>query len=272
MRAPETVTVVSSKRPLGLRVRLGVKRTFDLLVASLTVLVMLPVMAVIAVLILVSSGRPILFRQVRVGRDGEEFTMLKYRTMAVDAEAQLDEVSAGNARSGPLFKRNDDPRVTPIGRILRRSSLDELPQLFNVIGGSMSLVGPRPALPREVVNFPPELRARETLPQGLTGLWQVENRTDAHFSKYIESDLAYVENWSLHLDLWILLRTPFAVVKHALCRSEVEAPAAVSIIDLPLMSDPAAISIAEAVGPSFSDRDRGTRSIPESAVISHEIA
>lgn len=256
MRAPDAVNAPSTARPLGLRFRLGLKRVFDLLVASVAVVILLPVLAVISLLILLSSGRPILFRQVRVGRDGEEFTMLKYRTMVVDAEARLDEVSLGNLRSGPLFKRNDDPRVTPIGRILRRSSLDELPQLFNVIGGSMSLVGPRPALPREVESFPPELRARETFPQGITGLWQIQNRTDAHFTKYIESDLAYVENWSLHRDIWILLCTPFAVVKHALRRGEVQ-PEVVAIIDFVPHAAPSSSAAA--------DRTDGS-------VVSHEIA
>ena len=133
--------------------------------------------------------------------------MLKFRTMVVDAEARLAEVQADNERSGPLFKLADDPRVTRIGDFLRGTSLDELPQLINVVKGDMSLVGPRPALRREVEAFPAELRARHGVRPGITGLWQVEARDNPAFDAYRRLDLFYVENWSLALDIVILLGT-----------------------------------------------------------------
>ena len=213
---------VGNSRPSGsLRLRLGVKRLLDILISSVLIMVFVPVFAIAAVAVLAGSGRPLLFRQNRVGRDGRRFMMIKFRTMQNDAELQLDALRADNARTGPLFKATNDPRVTTVGRVLRRLSIDELPQLFNVLGGQMSLVGPRPALPEEVDNFPVELRARESMPQGLTGLWQLEGRLDADFSRYTELDLRYIEEWSLRLDLWILLRTPFVVVRQAFNRSEV---------------------------------------------------
>jgi lipopolysaccharide/colanic/teichoic acid biosynthesis glycosyltransferase len=162
----------------------------------------------------VADGWPVLFRQTRVGRDGRPFTMLKFRTMVPDAEARLDDVAHRNERRGPLFKAGDDPRVTRVGRILRHTSLDELPQLWNVLVGTMSLVGPRPALYPEREQFPPQLLARESMPPGMTGLWQLDGRTDPDFGKYTELDLRYVADWSLWLDLRILARTPFVVVRH----------------------------------------------------------
>ncbi len=187
-------------------------------------MILLPLMLVISMAILARSGSPILFRQTRVGRNGQQFTMVKFRTMSVDADKNLDTVAGSNDRTGPLFKAANDPRVTTVGRVLRRTSLDELPQLFNVLAGSMSMVGPRPALPHEVEQFPPELRVREAMPQGLTGLWQIEGRTDAEFATYARLDIHYVETWTLRRDVSILLRTPFVVVRHALARSEVQVP------------------------------------------------
>lgn len=212
------------QRPLGLRARLAVKRLLDIAMSSLILVCLLPVLVLISLAILVRSGRPILFRQTRVGRDGVPFTMVKFRTMTVDADKSLDVLLDSNERTGPLFKASNDPRVTTVGRVLRRTSLDELPQLFNVLAGTMSMVGPRPALPSEVAQFPPELRVRESMPQGLTGLWQIEGRTDAEFATYAQLDIRYVETWSLRRDFMILLRTPFVVVKHALSRSEVQVP------------------------------------------------
>ena len=150
-----------------------------------------------------------LFRQRRVGRDGVEFEMLKFRSMCVDAEARLAALKlVGNDRTGPLFKLDGiDPRVTRIGRFLRASSLDELPQLLNVLRGDMSLVGPRPALAAEVAEFPADLNARHRVRPGITGLWQVEARDNPSFEAYRRLDLFYVENWSLVLDLVILLGT-----------------------------------------------------------------
>ena len=146
------------------------------------------------------------------------FGMLKFRTMVVDAEAQLAKLAAMNERTGPLFNMENDPRVTRIGRILRASSLDELPQLFNVLRGEMSLVGPRPALPKEVAEFPEALRAREQVMPGITGLWQVEARDNPSFDAYRRLDLFYVENWSITLDLLIILGTVEQLIAKVLFR------------------------------------------------------
>jgi lipopolysaccharide/colanic/teichoic acid biosynthesis glycosyltransferase len=137
--------------------------------------------------------------------------MYKFRTMVVDAEDRLAELTTTNQRTGPLFKVANDPRVTAVGRILRATSIDELPQLWNVLRGEMSLVGPRPALPIEVEAFGPDLLRRHTVTPGITGLWQVEGRDLADFSAYEESDLFYVENWSISLDVAILARTVVSV-------------------------------------------------------------
>ena len=166
-----------------------------------------PLFAVIAVAIKATDRGPVLFKQRRVGRDEHEFEVLKFRTMVVDAEARLAELQAANARSGPLFKMAVDPRVTRVGRFLRATSLDELPQLINVVRGDMSLVGPRPALRREVEQFPDRLRQRHGVRPGITGLWQVEARDNPSFDAYERLDVFYVKNWSLALDIVIMLGT-----------------------------------------------------------------
>jgi lipopolysaccharide/colanic/teichoic acid biosynthesis glycosyltransferase len=163
------------------------------------------------VAIKIRDGEPVLFRQERVGKNGRRFLIYKFRTMVVDAEDRLAELSAANQRTGPLFKVDDDPRVTRLGRILRATSIDELPQLWNVLRGEMSLVGPRPALPCEVEAFGPDLLRRHTVTPGMTGLWQVEGRDLADFRAYEEGDLFYVENWSISLDVAILARTVVSV-------------------------------------------------------------
>ena len=185
----------------------GLKRTFDVVVASILLVLTSPLFAVIAVAIKATDRGPVLFRQQRVGRDEQDFELLKFRTMVVDAEARLAEVQAENARSGPLFKLAVDPRVTRVGRFLRATSLDELPQLINVVRGDMSLVGPRPALRREVDAFTSELRLRHGVRPGITGLWQVEARDNPAFDAYTRLDLFYVKNWSLSLDIVIMLGT-----------------------------------------------------------------
>ena len=174
-----------------------------------------------------------LFRQRRVGRDGVEFQMLKFRSMCTDAEERLAALKlAGNDRTGPLFKLDGvDPRVTRIGRFLRASSLDELPQLLNVMRGDMSLVGPRPALASEVAEFPADLNARHRVRPGITGLWQVEARDNPSFEAYRRLDLFYVENWSLALDLVILLGTVEQVVARPfLGRHPVESSATPAVL------------------------------------------
>jgi len=172
-----------------------------------------PLLLVVALCVRVTSRGPVLFRQVRVGRDGSEFRIFKFRSMYVDAEARLAELRHLNEHDGVLFKMRDDPRVTPAGRWLRRLSLDELPQLLNVIAGQMSLVGPRPPLPAEVAVYADDVRRRLAVKPGMTGLWQVSGRSDLSWEEAVRLDLRYVENWSLSLDLVILLRTMTAVVR-----------------------------------------------------------
>jgi exopolysaccharide biosynthesis polyprenyl glycosylphosphotransferase len=172
-----------------------------------------PVLLGVALLVRVTSRGPVLFRQVRVGRDGREFRIFKFRSMYVDAEARLAELRHLNEHDGVLFKIRDDPRVTPVGRWLRRFSLDELPQLLNVLAGRMSLVGPRPPLPVEVAAYAADARRRLAVKPGMTGLWQVSGRSDLSWEEAVRLDLRYVENWSLSLDLVILLRTMTAVLR-----------------------------------------------------------
>ncbi len=190
------------------RLQLNLKHAFDAVVSLGMLVVLAPVLAAIAIAIKLEDGGPVLFRQRRVGRDGVEFGMLKFRSMCVDAESRLAALRTANERTGPLFKLDGgDPRVTRIGQFLRATSLDELPQLLNVVRGDMSLVGPRPALAAEVAQFPEELQARHQVRPGITGLWQVEARDNPSFEAYRRLDLFYVENWSLALDLLILLGT-----------------------------------------------------------------
>ena len=195
--------------PLQLaRWQLSVKRVLDLAVTLVGgTFIALPVVALAAAAIKLQDRGPVLFKQVRVGRDGEEFTVYKLRTMVPNAEALLDGVMEGNERDSILFKRDDDPRRTKVGRLLERLSIDEAPQLINVLKGEMSLVGPRPALAREVAQFDDDLKQRLTVPPGITGLWQVEARDNPSFDAYRRYDLFYIENWSVGLDLAILVAT-----------------------------------------------------------------
>jgi exopolysaccharide biosynthesis polyprenyl glycosylphosphotransferase len=182
-------------------------------VLALVLLVTLAVpMLLIGLVVRITSPGPALFRQVRVGLAGRPFTMYKFRSMVDGAEAQRDAL-ARNDLDGPLFKDRDDPRVTRFGGWLRRHSLDELPQLWNVLKGEMSLVGPRPMLPSEVEELPDRAARRTLVKPGITGLWQVSGRSEVQWSQAIRLDLYYVENWSLSLDFVILLRTLLAVLQ-----------------------------------------------------------
>ena len=194
-------------------VALGLKRLIDVVGASLGLVVLSPLLLTILLLVAVFDGYPTLFSQVRVGRDGRHFRLYKFRTMVTDAEARLESVRHLNERSRVAFKAANDPRVTALGRWLRRTSIDELPQLWNVLTGSMSLVGPRPPLTREVVEYETWHRRRLTMKPGITGLWQVEARTDPDFDRWVARDLAYIDGWSIWLDLRILARTIPAVLK-----------------------------------------------------------
>jgi exopolysaccharide biosynthesis polyprenyl glycosylphosphotransferase len=173
--------------------------------AALALLVLSPVLAAIAVAVKLTSPGPVLFRQTRVARDGNEFDMLKFRSMVDGADEQVDELIDQNDHDGVLFKIREDPRITPAGRFIRRYSLDELPQLWNVVRGDMSIVGPRPPLPSEVGR-------RLMVKPGITGLWQVSGRSDLSWDESVRLDLYYVENWSLTLDLVIVGKTVKAVL------------------------------------------------------------
>jgi exopolysaccharide biosynthesis polyprenyl glycosylphosphotransferase len=182
--------------------------------ATVALLLTLPVTLLLALAVRIDSPGPIIFRQTRVGVGGREFRIYKFRSMHVDAEARRDELRHANENAdGLLFKVREDPRVTRVGRWLRRLSLDEVPQLLNVIRGDMSLVGPRPPLPEEVQQYGTDVRRRLLVKPGLTGLWQVSGRSDLTWEEAVRLDLRYVENWSLTLDAMILWRTMFAVVR-----------------------------------------------------------
>jgi exopolysaccharide biosynthesis polyprenyl glycosylphosphotransferase len=189
------------------------KRSLDLMGAVTMLVVLSPVLLACAVAVKVSSKGPVVFRQVRIGREGEPFTMLKFRTMVVDADQMKDDLRREHDLDDPMFKMARDPRITGAGRFLRRWSLDELPQLFNVVGGSMSLVGPRPHPLDDVDRYELEAYRRLALKPGLTGLWQVEGRSDLTWSEALQLDLYYVESWSLSGDLVLLARTLRAVIQ-----------------------------------------------------------
>ena len=190
----------------------ALKRVLDFTGAALALVVLSPLLVGIAIAIRARDGAPFIFHQTRVGRHGRPFTIYKFRTMVTDAEERYAEVAHLSDTRGAAFKMENDPRVTPIGRTLRKWTLDELPQLFNVLKGDMSLVGPRPAPPREVDAYDIWHRRRLSVRPGMTGLWQVEARFDEHFDDRAELDLRYIDQWSLRLDLRILLRTVPAVL------------------------------------------------------------
>jgi exopolysaccharide biosynthesis polyprenyl glycosylphosphotransferase len=197
------------------RWQLAVKRVMDVVGALIVLVATAPLLAVLAAIVKLDGG-PVFFRGERVGLGGRHFHAYKLRTMTWRGETEPSQLTRLNERTdGPLFKATDDPRVTPIGRFLRATSLDELPQLFNVLAGTMSLVGPRPAIPAEVAQFDAELQRRHTVRPGMTGLWQVEARRNPSFNAYRRLDLRYVDNWSLSQDVAILLATIPAVLSQA---------------------------------------------------------
>jgi exopolysaccharide biosynthesis polyprenyl glycosylphosphotransferase len=191
---------------------LALKRTVDVGLVLLTAPLTLPLTLLLIGLIRLDSPGAALFRQVRVGKDGVPFACYKFRTMVRDAEQRKAELTRLNEADGPLFKIRHDPRVTRVGRFLRQSSLDELPQLWNVLRGEMSLVGPRPALPDEVACYEPWHRRRLEVTPGLTGLWQVLGRSNTTFDEMVRLDIYYAENWSVGMDLRLLLMTVPAVL------------------------------------------------------------
>ena len=186
---------------------LATKRVVDIVIAGLGLIAAIPIFAAIAWAIKREDGGPVLFSQERAGLHGRTFRMLKFRSMVPDAEARVEELKQANEISGHAFKVTDDPRITRVGRWLRRYSLDELPQLWNVLRGDMSLVGPRPPLPSEVSSYDLWHRRRLSMKPGITGLWQVRARNEPEFDRWVEDDLEYIDRWSLWLDVQILART-----------------------------------------------------------------
>ena len=189
-----------------------IKTVGDRLAAGLLLLLVAPVLVGLAIVVRIDDG-PVLFRQYRVGRHGKQFRMVKFRSMERNAEQRRHELEGSNKADDPIFKLYDDPRVTKVGSFLRRYSLDELPQLVNVLAGSMSLVGPRPPLPEEVAMYLRDAQRKLLVKPGLTGLWQTSGRSDLSWEESVRLDLRYVENWSLALDAMIVWRTIGAVAR-----------------------------------------------------------
>ena len=215
IRPFEGLPLLSVEQPRFEGWRRMVKGCVDRCLAGAALLVLAPVLAGIALAVRLTSAGPALYRQERIGINGRSFTMLKFRSMGVDADSRLEDIQAGNISDGLLFKLRNDPRVTPVGRWLRRLSLDELPQLINVLGGSMALVGPRPPLPAEVAKYDSSVSRRLLVKPGLTGLWQISGRSDLPWEEAVRLDLRYVENWSLALDMLILWKTGRAVLSRS---------------------------------------------------------
>jgi exopolysaccharide biosynthesis polyprenyl glycosylphosphotransferase len=187
---------------------LTIKKIMDLSVSFLMIVCLSPVLLTIAILIKITSKGPVIFKQARVGLRGRQFSLFKFRTMIADAEKLKKDLEADNEMDGPVFKIKDDPRVTPIGKFLRRTGLDELPQLFNILKGEMSLIGPRPPLPTETLQYKRWQLRRLSVKPGLSCFWQIKpDRNNIKFEKWMELDLAYIDNWSLRLDFIILLKT-----------------------------------------------------------------
>lgn len=211
-RPIEGLPLMSVEMPRYSGARYTMKRAFDLVLASGMIIVLAPLLVVIALAVRLDSPGPVLFRQTRVGVNGTLFKMTKFRSMQPDAEARLAELEKENDGSGLLFKMKDDPRVTRVGAVIRRYSLDELPQLFDVVRGSMSLVGPRPPLPSEVEAYEHHMHRRLNVKPGITGPWQVGGRSNLSWEESVRKDLYYVENWSLSGDLLIMFKTVRAVL------------------------------------------------------------
>jgi exopolysaccharide biosynthesis polyprenyl glycosylphosphotransferase len=206
--------LIHVETPRFSRGQVFLKRTVDLVASIAGVILLSPLLAFLAIAVRLSSEGPVFFRQKRVGFRGREFTMIKFRSMVVNAEDLLEQLAKQERDAGNevLFKMKNDPRVTPIGRIMRKFSLDELPQLFNVIGGSMSLVGPRPPLPSEVALYADHVHRRFLAKPGITGLWQVSGRSSLSWEESVRLDLSYVENWTLVGDFVILGKTARAAL------------------------------------------------------------
>lgn len=212
VRANQRLRVAMVMRVLRLKLVGRLKRVLDVAVAGVALVFALPIMAITALAIKLDSPGPILFRQTRVGKWGETFPCYKFRSMYIDAEQRKAELATKNEADGPVFKMKNDPRITRVGRIIRKISVDELPQLFNVLKGEMSLVGPRPALPKEVAQYTFDQLQRLNAVPGITGLQQVSGRSDVDFKRWVELDLQYIAEQSIWKDLEILVKTIPAVL------------------------------------------------------------
>ena len=201
------IPLIGMRQPTLRGWKMALKRTIDVAIACIALVLLAPLLVLIGVLIKTDSPGPVFFKQTRLGRGGKPFTCYKFRSMRQEAEQERPELAALDQATGPIFKIRDDPRRTRLGKILRRLSLDELPQLINVMRGDMSLVGPRPPLPSEVEQYEDWHFERLGIPTGITGLWQVMGRSDLSFDEMVMLDLFYAENWSLWLDFKIMLRT-----------------------------------------------------------------
>lgn len=188
-----------------------IKRVLDILCSLVGLLILSPILVIVAILIKVDSKGPILFSQKRVGLNGHTFKMYKFRSMVIDAEELKNRLHEQNEMSGPMFKIKNDPRITKIGRFIRKTSIDELPQLINILKGEMSLVGPRPSLPKEVEEFEPWMRKRLAVKPGLTCYWQVMGRNSIGFEEWMKLDVKYVEDRSFLLDLKLIFKTFFVL-------------------------------------------------------------
>ena len=188
-----------------------IKRVIDVVCSFVGVLVLSPLFVVIAIIIKFTSKGPVFFSQKRVGRDGKEFKMYKFRSMVVNAEELKEKLVAQNEMSGPMFKMKDDPRVTKVGKFIRKTSIDELPQLFNVLKGDMSLVGPRPSLPKEVAQFEDWMYRRLEVKPGLTCYWQVSGRNNIDFEDWMKLDIKYVDERSTWIDIKLIFKTVFVL-------------------------------------------------------------
>ncbi len=215
IRPTAGLTLLHVDHPQLTGIRLIIKDLFDRSVAAAGLILLSPLMVLLGAIIWLNDSGPALFTQVRVGKDGRMFRIYKFRTMVVDAEARKAQLLASNDSDGALFKLRNDPRVTAVGAYLRRWSIDELPQLLNVLLGDMSLVGPRPALPDEAAQYADHVRRRLVVKPGLTGLWQVNGRSDLTWEEAVRLDLRYVENWSFALDLLILWKTGAALMRRS---------------------------------------------------------
>ncbi|GAB3586167.1 sugar transferase [Calidifontibacter terrae] len=209
----EGLPLISVEMPRYSGMKYVTKRAFDLAVGLSLTLLAAPMMLVVAVLIKFGDGGPVFYRQERVGMNGRRFSMTKFRSMVPDADRHVGELSATNEGNAVLFKLHDDPRITRVGTVIRRYSIDELPQLFEVLRGNMSLVGPRPPLPREVESYDQHVHRRLYVKPGMTGPWQVGGRSNLTWDESVRKDLYYVENWSMTGDLLIMLKTVKAVIR-----------------------------------------------------------